>query len=257
MPEFPAEMKGQLIYAATLIVLAIGLLLVILPRQYARLIGLVERPGRHGAIGEVRASGGFLAGLALAVFLFQDQPELPLSLGVALGVAAFGRILALMSDQASSLANFVLLLIQLALAACLMTPLFDVWTPDSVLSMPQDAAAQMTFMASAVLAGLGIIVMFAPRIALAVSGLLASDVSETALGGVRAFGGFALGTAAMVMIDGSIMLYLAFGVALAAGVAGRLLAIAADRGNYLFQIVALLANAGLAFVPLNHVLGMM
>ncbi len=61
----------------------------------------------------------------------------------------------------------------------------------------------------------------------------------------------------MVMASGSIMIYLAFGVALLACLAGRLVSLVLDRGNWLYHSVAGLASAGLAALPLNYVLGLM
>ncbi len=70
-----------------------------------------------------------------------------------------------MSDHATSLANLVMLLLHAGLAACLMMRLFEVWTPDSVLAVPEETGALLSFLSGAIVSGIGAIVMFAPRIA--------------------------------------------------------------------------------------------
>lgn len=257
LPEFPVEMAGQLIYGASLAAFLLGLILFALPRLYGRLFGIVERAGRSGALGELRAVGGFIAGLSLAAFLFQDQPELPLMLGVAFLFGAFGRILALMGDHAVSIANLAMLVIQAGLAVCLMSPLFAVFTPETVYAIPEDPGARLAFFAAAALALIGLLVMFAPRLTTMAPGLTHTDVSETAIAPIRAAGGMMVGVGLMVMAVGSIMIDLAFGFALVASLAGRVVALPLERGNFIWQGLAALATAALAFPPLNYVLGMM
>ncbi len=256
LPEFPEDLYGQLAFLAASFSVLAGLAMVVLPRSYARLIDLGEHERRIGAIGEVRAAGGHLAGFGAAALLL-GQPDITLALGMALAFSAFGRILALMSDHASSPANWLLLLIQIALAFALTSMLFEVWTPESIPGLPEDPQEKLAFFAAAVIAIIGGIVMFAPRIALVMCGLSIQEGSESALGGIRAFGGFALGTGVAVMMMAGPMLYLALGAVLLTGVAARLISLVADRGNFLFQAIAIAGTAIVALTPLQYVFGMM
>lgn len=257
MPEFPADTIAQLVYAAPLITLLLALLFLAVPSVYARVFGILEREGRTGGMGEIRVCGGFLAGLSLSAFLFQDQPELPLTLGMALMIGAFGRILAMMSDHAAGLVNLVALLVQACLAGVLMTLLFDVWTPEAAFSVPTEPGALLSFWCGVVVATYGLIIMFAPRIALFVAGLDMKAGAETALGGVRSLGGMAVGTGLMVVLSGSIMLLLGFAVAMAGVLVGRALSLVLNRGNWIVQGISAVTGLLLLLPPLNYVFGMM
>ncbi|MBB1249695.1 DUF4345 family protein [Rhizobium sp. G21] len=116
LPEFPATPVGQAAFVSAALALAFGLLYLIIPQRMGRLIGL--QSGRVGAIGELRPAGGFLAGIAAATLLL-DQPILYAALGLSLGLGAFGRLLSLMSDQAASLVNIVMLVLQAIMAGAL------------------------------------------------------------------------------------------------------------------------------------------
>lgn len=256
LPEIPVDLEGRLAFLAMLFCVAAGLVMMIVPTAYGRLIGLAERESRNGAIGEVRAAGGHLAGFGAAALLL-GQPDITLALGVALAFSAFGRILALMSDHAGNLANTILLLIQIALAVALTTMLFEVWTPESMPGLPEDPQEKLAFFAAAVIAIIGGIVMFAPRMALVICGLSIAEGGQSALAAIRAFGGFALGMGVAVMMMASPMLYLATGAILLAGVVGRLVSLVADRGNFIFQAIAILVTVIVALAPIRYVFGMM
>ncbi len=59
--------------------------------------------------------GGMHAGLGLAAILLA-QPMVYLAVGAAFALAAFARILSMMSDNGATLYNWVALLVQAALA---------------------------------------------------------------------------------------------------------------------------------------------
>ena len=60
--------------------------------------------------------GGFYLGFGLVAILLA-QPMIYLALGASFAVAAFGRILSIMSDRGSVILNLLLLVVQAALAA--------------------------------------------------------------------------------------------------------------------------------------------
>src|SRR5690349_11394017 len=101
LPEFPSAPGAQAAFIAAAIAILLGLALVLFPSAVGHFLRLESRETRPGGIGEVRAAGGFLLGLALATLMF-DQPVLYTALGIAMAIAAFGRILSLMSDRAAT-----------------------------------------------------------------------------------------------------------------------------------------------------------
>jgi len=60
--------------------------------------------------------GGFYLGMGLSAILLA-QPMVYLALGGSFALAAFGRILSMMSDKGNVLINLVLLVVQAILAA--------------------------------------------------------------------------------------------------------------------------------------------
>ncbi len=251
-PEFPQDLSGQLAFLAAIFSLMTGFILMVVPRAYGLLIQLSEREGRKGAIGEVRSAGGFLFGLALATLLF-EQSDLYLALGTGFAGAAFGRILALMSDRAVSAFNLGTLLVQMMVAGVLMATLFEVWTPDAIVGLPEGAGGLAAFISAAIIASFGALVMFAPRLAFFTSGLSMQGDREAAMGTARAYGGFALAVGGAVMLISSQMLYLALGVACLAAASGRLISLVVERGNLIFQAFALLGTLALASAPIAYV----
>lgn len=113
----PSETGEFLAFCAALVTVAIGLFFLFAPGLAFRAMGLALREGRRGGYAEARSTlGGFPLGLGLAA-IFLAQPMVYLALGAAFALAAFGRILSMMSDSAKTALNWALLLVQLALAA--------------------------------------------------------------------------------------------------------------------------------------------
>jgi hypothetical protein len=227
---------------------------LLFPSAVGHFLGLESKETRPGGIGEVRASGGFLLGLALATLMF-DQPVLYTALGIALALAAFGRIISLMSDRAATLLNFLLLAVQAVLAVATLYYLFDVFTPDMQFEMPEELNAKLTFYTYAGFALIGAILMFAPRIACRVSGL--QPIADSGVTSVRSAGGFMVGSALTGMAVANPMMDLGFGAALAIGIIGRIIALALNRGNYAFAITALVVQGIGAALVISYVFGMM
>jgi hypothetical protein len=60
--------------------------------------------------------GGFHLGLGIAALLLA-QPMVYLALGAAFALAAFGRILSMLSDGGSTVVNWLYLIVQIVLSA--------------------------------------------------------------------------------------------------------------------------------------------
>jgi hypothetical protein len=254
LPEFPSAPGAQAAFIAAAIAILLGLALFLFPGSVGHFLGLAGRQTRLGGIGELRASGGFLLGLALATLMF-DQPVLYTALGIAFAFAAFGRILSLMSDRAASFLNFLLLLVQVVLAGASLYYFFDVFTPDMQFAMPEEMNARLVFYAYIAVALVGALMMFAPRISCKTAGL--DGISEMGYSAVRSAGGLALGAALVGMAVANPMMDLGFGAALAVAVVGRLIALVLNRGNYIYAVLALLVEGALAALFTSYVVGMM
>lgn len=113
---FPTEQGEQLAYCAAAATILLGLIMMFAPGYAYRFLGLQPREGRLGAYAESRSIGGTYIGLGLTAILLA-QPMVYLALGASFVFAAFGRILSLMSDRGNVVANLVMLVLQVALAA--------------------------------------------------------------------------------------------------------------------------------------------
>jgi hypothetical protein len=114
---FPTELGEQLAFCAAAFTALVGLFMMFAPGYAYRLFGLEVREGRRGAYAESRSVGGFYLGFGLAAILLA-QPMIYMALGAAFALAAFGRLLSLMSDRGGgAMVNLLLLAVQAVLAA--------------------------------------------------------------------------------------------------------------------------------------------
>lgn len=114
---FPTELGEQLAFGAAAFTALFGLFALFAPGLAFRLLGLQPRIDRTEALGEGRSTiGGFYLGFGLAAILVA-QPMVYLAFGASFAMAVFGRVLSILSDQGNTLANYILLVVQVALAA--------------------------------------------------------------------------------------------------------------------------------------------
>ncbi|MBB6488324.1 DUF4345 domain-containing protein [Rhizobium lusitanum] len=113
---FPTEFGERLAYCSAAATALIGFFMMFAPGYTYRILKLQVREGRTEAYGEARSAGGFMLGFGLVAILLA-QPMIYLALGASFGVAAFGRILAIMSDRGSVIVSLLLLVVQAILAA--------------------------------------------------------------------------------------------------------------------------------------------
>lgn len=113
---FPTEFGERLAYCSAAVTALIGLFLMFAPGYAYRFLKLQVKEGRSEAYAEARSAGGFMVGFGLMAILLA-QPMIYLALGASFGVAAFGRILSLMSDRGSIFLSLLLLVVQAVLAA--------------------------------------------------------------------------------------------------------------------------------------------
>jgi uncharacterized membrane protein HdeD (DUF308 family) len=113
---FPTELGEQLAFCSAAFTALAGFVMMFAPGQALRLLGLEARGGRPEGFGEARSMGGFYLGFGLsAVMLAQDW--IYMALGASFVMAAFARVISILSDKGSNLVNYLLLVVQIALAA--------------------------------------------------------------------------------------------------------------------------------------------
>ena len=265
-PVFPAEPWPQAAFISVAVLLIAGVLMLGFPGTAGRVLGLEGSAARPGGIGEIRPTGGFLAGFALATLMFFDQPVLAAALGAAMTVATFARLISLMSDTSASLLNLLLFLVQAIFSGALLYYFTAAVTSELQLGVPTELMPQLVFFVFAVLAVIGFLVLFAPRIAMNIAGLWVTAEKQGGIASIRSTGGFMLGVGGFGMaISGYwqsqfvVLLMLCFGfiVALAVSIIGRLLALAVNRGNLVFNVVALVVQIVMIGVVLAYVGGAM
>jgi len=94
-----------------------GLLLLFAPRISFRILRLTASERYPNAVAEARSTmAGFYLGLGLCCILLA-QPLLYMALGASWGMTAFGRLIAMMSDEANTPYHWVSFLVDVALAA--------------------------------------------------------------------------------------------------------------------------------------------
>lgn len=120
---FPTEFGEQLAFGAAAVAALIGTLVMFAPGLTLKFFALQPRDFRPEGYGAARSAGGLMVGFS-ATALMLAQPTLYLAFGAAMALAAFGRILSIMSDRGNTLRNFLLLIVEILLAAL---PLFYVF----------------------------------------------------------------------------------------------------------------------------------
>ncbi|WP_026615527.1 hypothetical protein [Ensifer aridi] len=112
----PTETGEFLAFCAAAMAALIGLVMLFAPRLTFRAAGIGVAEGRRGGLAEARSTmGGMHLGLGLAAIMLA-QTWVYLAVGAAFALAAFGRMLSMMSDNGVTLFNWAALAVQLALA---------------------------------------------------------------------------------------------------------------------------------------------
>jgi hypothetical protein len=113
----PTETGEFLAFCAAVVTSLLGLVFLFAPGVAFRALGIDLREGRRGGYAEARSTmGGFHLGLGIAALLLA-QPMVYLALGAAFALAAFGRILSMLSDSGNTVVNWLYLIVQIVLSA--------------------------------------------------------------------------------------------------------------------------------------------
>ena len=112
----PTETGEFLAFCAAIATGLFGLFGLFAPGIALNLSGLETKEASREGLAFVRSTGGFYAGLAI-VALMMAQSWIYMAIGGGFALAAFGRVLSLMSDRSFSMKNLLVLLVQAVLAA--------------------------------------------------------------------------------------------------------------------------------------------
>ena len=112
----PTETGEFLAFCCAIVTGLAGLVVLFAPGTALRVAGLQLRDDTREAYAFARSAGGFYLGLAV-VALMMAQSWIYMAIGGGFAIAAFGRILSLMSDRSFSLKNLLILAAQAVLAA--------------------------------------------------------------------------------------------------------------------------------------------
>ncbi len=100
---FPDEWGERLAWITAVASMAIGLISMLFPKSFARLLGLSFASGSHNGISEMRSTfGGMWVGLGLACLLLA-QPLTYFALGLAFAGAVLGRLISMIFDRSFNL----------------------------------------------------------------------------------------------------------------------------------------------------------
>ncbi len=118
MMEFyiPTETGEFLAFCAAIVTGLVGLFALFAPGTALRLAGLQVQEASREGLAFVRSAGGFYTGLAI-VALMMAQSWIYMAIGGGFALAAFGRLLSLLSDGSFTLKNLLVLAVQAVLAA--------------------------------------------------------------------------------------------------------------------------------------------
>ncbi|MGE0283452.1 MAG: DUF4345 family protein [Rhizobiaceae bacterium] len=114
---WPTSQGEWLAWSSAAVTVFFGLLLLFAPRISFRLLRLAASERHPNAIAEARSTmAGFYLGLGICCILLA-QPLLYMALGASWAFTAFGRLIAMMSDDANTPYHWVAILLDVALAA--------------------------------------------------------------------------------------------------------------------------------------------
>jgi len=114
---WPASAGEWLAWGTAVITALFGLSMFLIPRLTLGVLHLQTHPKYPEAVAEARSTiAGFYLGVAISALLM-DQVFLWFAVGLCWGVAAFGRVVSILSDSGNTLRNWLIFIVQIVLAA--------------------------------------------------------------------------------------------------------------------------------------------
>ncbi|MBB3145739.1 cytochrome c biogenesis protein CcdA [Phyllobacterium trifolii] len=124
------------------------------------------------------------------------------------------------------------------------------------LYWPATTGEWLAWLSAAITVIFGLILFFAPRVALKIMRLQTKPERPEAISEVRAtFAGFYLGLGLSALVFSQPFLWIALGVSWGFTVFGRLISMMSDRGNTVYNWISVLVEIALAAGPLLFAFG--
>ena len=115
---WPVTQGEWLAWISAAVTVLLGAVLLFAPGISFRMFRLAPKPERPEAYAAARSNmAGFYLGLGLCCLLLGNQPFLYMALGFSWLFTAFGRIVSMMSDRGTGLANWFWLVFDVVLSA--------------------------------------------------------------------------------------------------------------------------------------------
>jgi hypothetical protein len=123
------------------------------------------------------------------------------------------------------------------------------------LYFPTELGEQLAFIGAAATVLLGVFILLLPGAVLRLAAFQVGEVRPEGYGSVRAAGGQYVALGLLPILLAQDWFYMALGLVLAAGAAGRLVSFVFDRGFTLRNVLIFLLQVVLASGPLAYVFG--
>lgn len=113
---WPMSQGEWLAWSSAAVTMVLGILMLFAPRLALRLQRLQTVPDHPEAVAGARATmSGFHIGVGLAAILLA-QPLIYLTLGICWALTAFGRLISILSDNGSTIVNWLWLVVEIVLS---------------------------------------------------------------------------------------------------------------------------------------------
>jgi hypothetical protein len=256
-PQTPDQAFVMLVPFVTLI---IGVLYFLFPRRILHFCGVEAVDGKPHAIGEGRSSyAGILIACGAGCLFLQEplalQPGLNLMLAFAWLIAGFGIMIQGLVDDGLDFRVFGRMLLSFILGSvALQTAELLAINPQ----MPRFGSDWVFATVAVLTAGLGLISLFMPKIALKILKLKPQETFPYAIGEPRGvLAGFYLSLGMIYLLIPQAQLFLGFvlaGAWLFTGI-GRFISIFVDRGATLYNFAGVIFEVGIGCLLLALLFG--
>lgn len=236
-----------------LMTIVIGLLYFAVPQAVLGHIGIMPVDKHPEAFGEGRSTfSGFLILLGTLCF-FTKEPTLIFILGLAWGVAAFGKLLQIFVDTARDRSVFIRFAVALFFSALCIA---NAGLPNYVTNLDVAVVNIIPSVSAFLTLCLGLLCLFAPSFAGSLMRLRSNVVVEGAIGELRGHvAGFYIALSLAVLFIGGTHAILALGLCWLMTAFGRMVSMLSDNANNLYNWISLIVELMLAALPLSVAFG--
>ena len=123
--ELPQDLGATYVFLVALITVIFGLFTLIVPNLGLKVLRLQTKVDKNSSVGELRGTlSGFYLGVG-GVVLLSSWPFIGLLLSACWCATAFGRMISMLSDRGNTFYNWLILVLELILAAVPIAVVFN------------------------------------------------------------------------------------------------------------------------------------